>query len=71
VGGYWVGVQLDEPSGSNDGTVKGARKFECVDKYGAFLRGPNLVIGEFPERDPFASDDEEENRGNAQDEDEF
>jgi tubulin-folding cofactor B len=72
IGGVWVGVQLDEPSGSNDGTVKGARKFECTDKYGAFVRGPNLVVGDFPEKDPFASDDEEENKAPVkEDDDEF
>mmetsp|Transcript_17563 Transcript_17563/g.29447 ORF Transcript_17563/g.29447 Transcript_17563/m.29447 type:complete len:270 (+) Transcript_17563:357-1166(+) len=64
-GGYWVGIKLDEPSGSNDGSVKGVRKFECEDKYGAFVRGTNLKVGDYPERDPFASDDEEENDGDA------
>jgi hypothetical protein len=54
-----VGVQLDEPSGSNDGTIKGARKFTCPDKYGAFVRGANVAVGDYPERDLFGSDDEE------------
>jgi dynactin complex subunit len=53
-----VGVQLDEPSGSNDGSIKGARKFECPDKYGSFVRGANIAVGDFPERDIFGSDDE-------------
>lgn len=55
-----VGVQLDEPSGSNDGCVKGARKFTCPDKFGAFVRGANVAVGDYPERDIFGSDDEDE-----------
>lgn len=57
---HQVGIQLDEPSGSNDGSVKGSRKFECPDKYGAFARGANIAVGDFPERDLFGSDDEGE-----------
>lgn len=53
-----MGVKLDEPSGSNDGTVKGARYFTCPEKYGAFVRGANVAVGDYPERDLFGSDDE-------------
>jgi tubulin-folding cofactor B len=50
--GYWVGVLLDEPLGSNDGTVKGTRIFECPgDCFGAFVRGRNCTVGDFPEKD--------------------
>lgn len=59
-GGYWVGIQLDEPSGSNDGTIKGVRYFICPDKYGAFVRGTNIKVGDYPERDIFEDDDEDE-----------
>ena len=38
--GYWVGVQLDEPTGDSNGTVKGKQLFDCQDKFGAFVR-PN------------------------------
>ncbi len=55
-----VGVQFDEPLGHNDGTVKGVRIFECQDGFGAFVRGHNITVGDFPERDIFASDDEDE-----------
>ena len=38
--GYWVGAQLDEPTGDSNGTVKGKQLFDCQDKFAAFVR-PN------------------------------
>jgi len=57
--GIWIGVKLDEPQGNNDGTTDGKRYFECPgDKYGIFSKPENVRVGDYPELDPFASDDE-------------
>ncbi|CAL8462895.1 g2429 [Coccomyxa elongata] len=58
--GYWVGVQLDEPVGKNDGNVKGRRYFECALGYGSFLRPNKVNPGDFPEIDEFRFSDEDE-----------
>jgi len=55
-GGHWVGIRLDEPTGRHDGTVaddKGepVRYFEAPPRCGAFVRGPHVECGDFPERD--------------------
>ncbi|GAB7360344.1 hypothetical protein MBLNU230_g8302t1 [Neophaeotheca triangularis] len=36
--GDWVGVELEEPTGKNDGSVKGQRYFDVEQNYGMFLR---------------------------------
>lgn len=53
VGGYWVGVILDEPVGKTDGSVKsGVRYFEAPGtNRGGFFRGKNVEAGNFPEID--------------------
>lgn len=57
--GIWIGVRLDEPQGQNDGTKDGKRYFDCPgDKYGLFAKPENVRVGDYPELDPFASDDE-------------
>jgi tubulin-specific chaperone B len=62
--GPWVGVQFDEPRGSNDGSVKGVKIFECPMSFGAFVRGKNVTTGDFPERDLMDSDGEDEENEN-------
>jgi|Transcript_122497 tubulin-folding cofactor B len=57
--GLWIGICLDEPQGNNDGSKDGKRYFDCPgDKYGVFAKLENVRVGDYPERDPFASDDE-------------
>jgi len=63
--GWWIGVLYDEPVGKNDGTVKGQRFFECPPKYGGFLRPDKLQVGDYPEDDLFASDEEEDEQAGA------
>lgn len=56
VGGHWVGVIFDEPVGKTDGTVLKGGKRHCYftapgPKYGGFVRGKHVEVGDFPERD--------------------
>ncbi|OOO14942.1 Cytoskeleton-associated protein, CAP-Gly [Aspergillus oryzae] len=36
--GDWIGIELDEPTGKNDGAVQGERYFDCEFGYGMFVR---------------------------------
>ena len=57
--GAWVGVELDEPTGKNDGSVKNMHYFECKANYGVFVRPVRIEVGDFPVLDELADDDEE------------
>lgn len=59
--GYWVGVRFDEPVGRPefDGTMKGVSYFSCSPGYGTFVRGNNVTVGDFPERDLLDEDEDE------------
>jgi len=50
----WVGIELDEPHGNYDGSVKDKKYFECNDKYGDFVRPDEVEVGDFPVIDEFA-----------------
>lgn len=58
--GYWVGVTFDEPVGKTDGTAKSKRYFDAMPNYGGFVRGKNMKVGDFPERDIFEDDSDED-----------
>ncbi|CAB3256331.1 unnamed protein product [Arctia plantaginis] len=41
--GTWIGVELDAPTGKNDGSVGGTRYFSCRTRHGIFVRPDKLV----------------------------
>ncbi|KKK15589.1 hypothetical protein P175DRAFT_0441085 [Aspergillus ochraceoroseus IBT 24754] len=41
-GGEWIGVELDDATGKNDGSVQGERYFDCEAGFGMFVR-PSAV----------------------------
>lgn len=50
--GTWVGVELNEPMGKNDGSVAGVSYFTCKDKFGLFTQPASCRAkhGTMPER---------------------
>ena len=39
LGGEWAGIELDEATGKNDGSLKGIRFFTCKPKFDEFVTG--------------------------------
>ncbi|KAI9889462.1 MAG: hypothetical protein M1814_005245 [Vezdaea aestivalis] len=52
--GDWIGVELDDGTGKNDGSVQGERYFECEPGNGMFLRpaGVTQILEEAPKPPP-------------------
>jgi dynactin 1 len=51
--GEWLGLELDEPAGKNNGSVGGVSYFQCAEKYGMFMRPlPSIEVLEQPKPAP-------------------
>ena len=58
--GFWVGLELDQATGKNDGEVKGVRLFECESNRGAVCRPSSLAVEELTEDAAAAAADADE-----------
>ncbi|KAK0652073.1 dynactin [Cercophora newfieldiana] len=52
--GDWVGVELDDGSGKNDGSVQGERYFDCDMGFGMFVRPATVTVLAQPPPKPAA-----------------
>ena len=68
-GAPWIGIELDEPFGRNDGSVPGAGKgegdgrtryFDCKEGFGLFVRPERVIVGDFPEMGLQGHDDDDD-----------
>ncbi|CAI2377531.1 unnamed protein product [Moneuplotes crassus] len=57
--GYWVGIELDEPTGDSNGTISTTEYFSCGDKYGLFVRPLDMKVGDYPPIDIFDEENDE------------
>jgi dynactin 1 len=46
--GKWVGVELIEPKGKNNGSVGGIQYFECAPLHGVFVRPSQAKMANAP-----------------------
>ena len=58
--GYWCGIEMDDESGKNDGSVKGVRLFQCADNRGAFIRPNGLEPVDEGKKTEMKEEEEEE-----------
>lgn len=42
--GTWIGVELEQAFGKNDGSLKGVRYFRCAEDKGCFVRADKLSL---------------------------
>jgi dynactin 1 len=42
--GKWIGIELNEQNGKNDGTIKGVAYFTCKPNHGVFVRPSQVKI---------------------------
>ncbi|PLB55795.1 dynactin [Aspergillus steynii IBT 23096] len=51
--GDWIGIELDEPTGKNDGSIQGEQYFECEPGFGMFVRKTAIkaTVAQQPARD--------------------
>jgi len=42
--GKWIGIQLGEPKGKNNGSVQGKQYFSCPDNCGLFVRQNQIMM---------------------------
>lgn len=57
--GFWVGIQLDEPMGDCDGTLKGKKYFDCNPNFGIVVRPNYISVGDYPVVDEFNEKEDE------------
>ncbi|TPX10545.1 uncharacterized protein E0L32_008431, partial [Thyridium curvatum] len=50
--GEWVGVELDDDTGKNDGSVQGERYFDCEMGHGIFVRPTTIAVLAQPAAQP-------------------
>ncbi len=48
---FWLFEKIDKTDFDFDFSVDGKKYFECLDKYGAFVRPSSVTVGDFPEVD--------------------
>ncbi len=56
----WIGVCLDEPLGTCDGSEKGKKLFSCPKNHGLFVSSDKVRVGDYPEHDPFKDEEDDE-----------